>query len=130
MKQGTMTLLVCCALAAGGCAGGGGAPPETPVVAEVSYSLTGEGHKAYDIDLDTAFEAAVKAVRKLSFVVDKRAVDKSGGEIKARTALDEKVVVRLIPITAKATNVRVHVGTFGDKRVTGLFFEALEKQFK
>jgi len=128
MRKLVVGTLLVIALASGGCelfvagaaAGAAGA-------AGVAY-VRGEGRKAYDADLETAFDAAVKAVRDLSFQLHKRVLDRSGGEITARTALDDSVQIQVLPVTRNATEVRVRVGTFGDKRVTSMIFEALEKR--
>ena len=125
MRRIIAVLAVVCLLVSSGCAalavGAAG-------VAGVIY-VRGEGRKVYDGDLESAFEVAVRAVRDLGIDLKKRTIDKTGAKIEAETALEDSVTVRLVRVTPKTTEIRIRVGTFWDKRVTDLIFQALDRRF-
>ena len=91
--------------------------------------VRGEAKAAFPHDVETVFNAAVAALEQdLMIPIESKAYDVTNGRIDARRADDNKVKVRLKLIGANVTEVRVRVGTVGDKSWSEIFLEKLESR--
>ena len=87
----------------------------------------GEGKTTFPHDVDTVFNAALPALEQDMMVeVLDNAYDLTSGRIDAVRADGNKVKVRLYLKETDLTEVRVRVGTVGDKTWTRMFFGKLE----
>ena len=101
----SITLLTgCAALIVGAAAGAGG----------VAY-VQGELKVTELVSHEVAGRAAEKALQDLNFAVIKRQQDGLSGTIEARTASDQKVVIKTKRISEKSTEVGIRVGLVGDE---------------
>jgi len=121
-----LVLLLTISLLAGGC---------VAIVAGVAGGaagaiyVRGEAKVAFPHDVETVFNAAVAALEQdLKIPIESKAYDVTNGRIDARRADDNKVKVRLKLIGANVTEVRVRVGTVGDKSWSEIFLEKLESR--
>ena len=86
-------------------------------------------HTSPPHDVETVFNAAVATREQdLMIPIESKAYDVTNGRIDARRADDNKVKVRLKLIGANVTEVRVRVGTVGDKSWSEIFLEKLESR--
>ena len=121
-----LVLLLAVSLLAGGCvaivAGVAGG-------AAAAIYVRGEGKAAFPHDVETVFNAAVAALEQdLMIPIVTKAYDVTNGRIDARRADDNKVKVRLKLIGANVTEVRVRVGTIGDKSWSEILLAKLESR--
>ncbi len=119
-----MVLLLGLSLVASGCvalvAGAAGG------AAGIVY-VRGEAKTAFPHDVETLFNAAVLAMEQdMKVPIESKAYDLTDGRIDARRADDNKVKVRLKLVGADVTEVRVRVGTIGDKTWSMLYLEKIE----
>lgn len=103
----------CVALAVGAAAGG--------TVAYVSGAL----NVTYDRSLEPVYAACLAAVNDLGFVLVSDRGDRTGGEIIARTARDERIRIEMVPVADTATKVSIRVGTFGDEALSNRIQQAI-----
>ena len=106
----------CIALVAGAAAGAGG-----------YVYVRGEGKQNFPHDVETVFNASVITLEKdMQISIWSKAHDMTVGTIDATRADGNKVKIRLKSTGEGVTEVRVRVGTIGDKDWTQLFFEKLK----
>ena len=108
----------CAAVIVGGAAAGG------------TYAyLKGEMQTAYPHGVKTVFNAAVAALQDdMGIAVQDKTCDLTDGLINAVRADGNKVKVRLKLVGADVTEVRVRVGTIGDKTWSQLYLDKLTKR--
>ena len=118
-----LVLLLAISLLAGGC---------VAIVAGVAAGaagvvyVRGQAKAAFPHDVETVFNAAVAALEQdLEIPIESKAYDVTDGRIDAERADGNKVRVRLELIGADVTQVRVRVGTIGDKTWSKIFLEKL-----
>lgn len=119
----TVTAVVCCT----GCvvvAVGAGAAAGAATYAYVS----GELRSIEQAELQRAVRAGTGAVEALQFKLVSTRSDALYGEINAVTAANKKVVIRLKRIGDNATEVRIRVGTFGDRAISVAILERLRQR--
>ncbi len=89
--------------------------------------VKGEGKTTFPHDVETVFNAAVPALEEdMKVQVLDKAYDLTSARIDARRADGNNVKVRLHFEETNVTQVRVRVGTVGDKKWTQIFFGKLE----
>jgi hypothetical protein len=105
-----LALLTGCvaALVAGGVAAGAGG---------VAY-VNGELKSVESAPLDKAWKATQTAVQDLEFTVIDKHKDGLQAELRARTATDKKVRIKLEKAGESVTDIRIRVGTFGDESLS------------
>ena len=107
-----MSLMVCngCALllVGGAAAAGAGAV----------YYMDGQLKDTEAVSLPTANAATLAALHDLKFVVISNAQDALTDKIIARTATDTKIEITLTKQSAKITEIRIRVGTFGNEQMS------------
>lgn len=90
--------------------------------------VSGELRSVEQAELQRAVRAGTGAVEALQFKLVSTRSDALYGEINAVTAANKKVVIRFKRIGDNATDVRIRVGTFGDKAVSIAILERLRQR--
>ncbi|WKZ17779.1 MAG: DUF3568 family protein [Candidatus Jettenia sp. CY-1] len=110
-------------LSGGGCAAlrGGGAAAGT-----VAYVM-GELRSMEEASLERTWDAAQKTMEDLEFIVTSKQKDVLTARLIARGANDKKIVIQLKKVSEDLTEVRIHVGTFGDESLSRQILERLKK---
>lgn len=106
----------CVAVAVGAAAGG-----------TIAY-VRGELEVTYDYELERVYLATRAAVDDLGFSLVSDRGDRTGGEIIARTARDQRVQITMIPVADRATEVKIRVGAFGDQELSVRIHDAIRKR--
>lgn len=110
-------------LSGGGCAAlrGGGAAAGT-----VAYVM-GELRSMEEASLERTWDAAQKTMEDLEFIVTSKQKDVLTARLISRGANDKKIVIQLKKVSEDLTEVRIHVGTFGDESLSRQILERLKK---
>jgi hypothetical protein len=112
----------------GGCALfviGGAAAAGAGTYAYVDGELKGsEG-----VSLTTAYNATLAAMNDFQFAVVSKKSDAATATVIARTASDQKVEITLNKQSATVTEIRIRVGTFGDKDLSEQIREKIKSHF-
>ena len=108
----------CAALLVGAAAGAGG----------VAY-VQGELKVTESVSHEVAGRAAEKALQDLKFSVIKRQQDGLAGTIEARTASDQKVVIKTKRISDKSTAVGIRVGLVGDETKSRQILDRMQANY-
>jgi hypothetical protein len=110
----------CAALVVGTAVGAAG-------VAGYAY-VKGELKGTEAASLDKTWAATQAAMKDLEFVVVNQRKDAVQAELEARTAKSTKVTVDLKSLSDTTTEVRIRVGTFGDKAVSLTILEKIKSK--
>lgn len=103
----------CAVVAAGAVAGGG------------TYAyVTGNLVRSYNTDIDSAYEASLRAARGLNLRVEKREVNLTSGSISGKDQ-DRSFWVSLDATNPHVTEVSVRVGLLGDEVASRRIHEAI-----
>jgi hypothetical protein len=104
----------------------------------VAVGAAGAGTVAYvrgdlQATLDADYGDALKATRagldRMQYGVVSERGDALAGEFIARTALDQKVQVRVTKESDKTTKIRIRVGIFGDEEISRALLDAVKARF-
>jgi len=76
-------------------------------------------------DLDTVYEAAVKAVEELELNVISKSKDALSATIYARDAQDKKINIILKSTAEQTTKISIRIGTFGDETKSRLIYKKI-----
>lgn len=118
----SLLLTIGCAaavLVGGGAAAGGGA---------YAY-IKGELKSTEEVSLSRAWKAAQMAMDDLEFQTLNKAKDFFDGEINASGAGGKEIKVKLKRISDNLTEIKVRVGTFGDRALSEQILDRIKKQF-
>jgi uncharacterized lipoprotein len=66
-------------------------------------------------DLDTVYQATIKAMEKLELKVIDKAKDAFGAKVTAKSSDEKKIVVIIKPVADKRTQYTIQVGAFGNE---------------
>ncbi|TAL07312.1 MAG: DUF3568 family protein [Verrucomicrobia bacterium] len=77
--------------------------------------------------LDKVFDASVAAMGDLKFPITSQQKDAINGQLTARTATDLKVSIRFKAVSENTTEVRIRVGSFGDRALSYTVLENIRK---
>jgi hypothetical protein len=110
-----------CALFVVGAAAGAGA-------AGYAY-VNGEMKSTESVPLDQAWSATLSAVKDLDFPVINQSKDAAGAQLTVRNASDDKIAINLKTVSDKATEIRIRVGTFGDKTLSDHILDKIRRHF-
>ncbi len=108
-----------CFLLVAGAAAGAGA---------VVY-VNGELKESEGVDYDRVYDATLAAMNDLQFSVVSKQKDAITAVVTARTGTDKKVIVTLNKQSATATEIRIRVGTVGDKDVSQQILAKIKSHF-
>ena len=104
--------------AAGGAAGAG----------TVAY-VGGELKSTEKVSLNRAWKASQIAMRDLEFNITDKGKDVFDAEVMASGAAGKKIKVALKKISDTHTEIRIRIGTFGDKSLSLKILERIKKRF-
>ena len=76
-------------------------------------------------DLETVYEAAVKALDELELNVISKSKDALTATINARDAQDKKVTIILKRTAEQTTKISIRIGTFGDETKSRLIYQKI-----
>jgi hypothetical protein len=117
LSAALLTQTGCLLLVAGAAAGAG------------TYAyVDGELKASQPESLDKTFAAAQGAVKDLEFSVTKTEKDAVSAHLTAKTAQDKTVDISLKRISDNTTEIRIRVGTFGDKSLSDLILEKIRSR--
>ncbi|GAB6176195.1 hypothetical protein JCM16814_10860 [Desulfobaculum senezii] len=103
----------CAVVAAGAVAGGG------------TYAyVTGNLVRSYNADIDSTYEATLRAARRLNLRIDKRVINLSSGSVSG-TDQDRSFWISLDATNPHVTEVSVRVGMLGDEVASRRIHEAI-----
>lgn len=96
--------------------------------AHYAYNKYSEGEleRQYDAPMDRTWNATLKALKDLDIRVMEKV--RSRGEIDAQLSDGDTVKVTVAPKTEEITRVKIRVGTFGDRHMSELIWNAIEKR--
>jgi hypothetical protein len=77
--------------------------------------IKGDLKRTYDVNMDTAWSAAVKAVDDLKLTTESKTHDAFTGNIKGKMADGTSFEINLKRVGENVTEVGVRLGTFGDR---------------
>jgi len=89
--------------------------------------VSGELKGAESAPIDKAWDATVAAMADMKFPVTSQQKDAISGQLIARTSTDLKVTIRLKALSDNTTEVRIRVGTFGDRALSYTVMENIRK---
>lgn len=90
--------------------------------------VAGEMKSTETATLDRVWTATLGAMGDLSFPVITQKKDPGHAELIARTSTDTKISITLNKFSDTATEVRIRVGTFGDKSLSVAILEKIRKR--
>lgn len=106
-------------LVGGGAAAGGGS---------FAY-FKGELKSTEEISLNRAWKATQMAMNDLEFHITDKGKDAFDAELRASGVGGKKIKVALKKISNTRTDIRIRVGTFGDKSLSQQILEKIKKRF-
>jgi endo-beta-N-acetylglucosaminidase D len=121
-----VVLFVGAAMSAGGCmvlAVGAGA------AGTVAY-LKGDLEAVEAANLDTVYNATLKALDELELRVTTRYKDVLSAEIIARDAADQKITIKLKPTTENTTKLSVRIGVFGNETKSRFIYQKIHDNLR
>jgi hypothetical protein len=104
-----------CLIVAAGAAGAG----------TVAY-VRGDLQATLDADYEDSLKAARGGLDRMKYLVISERSDALAGEFIARTALDQKVQVRVTKESDALTKIRIRVGIFGDEEISRALLDAIK----
>jgi uncharacterized membrane protein YfhO len=115
----TATLLQGCVAAAVGAGAAG----------TVAY-IRGDLESVEPKNINTVYQATVKAMEQLELNVSNKTKDSLSAEIVARDSQDKKVTVKLGATAEGATKLSIRIGIFGSETKSRLIYEQIKKNLK
>jgi hypothetical protein len=104
-------------------------PPGMAGTGTYSY-VSGNLVWTYPTDLESTWQAALRALEELDLRVETKALDGLGGRIKAIRADGTAIRIRFVPETSRTTTVKVKIGTFGSQEQAENLHKAIRAQLK
>ena len=94
-------------------------------VAGYSY-VNGELKVTAGATVNQAYDASLSAMSDLQFTVTSKTKDALQGEIDARNSSNTAIVIKLKYMSNTATEIRIRVGTFGDKTMSDMILDKIK----
>ena len=91
--------------------------------------IAGELKSTEEVSLNTAWDATQKAMDDMELNITDKAKDAFDAELSASGAAGKKIKVALKKISNKRTEIRIRIGTFGDKSLSQQILETIKKRF-
>jgi len=92
----------------------------------VAY-LKGSLKAVLDSDLDNAFNASLKALEALEIAPTKKEKDALSAVIKAETAKEKNITIKLKAAENNLTELSIKIGAFGDRTQSQLIYDEIRK---
>jgi len=89
----------------------------------------GELKTVEKVSLHRAWNATQKAMKDLEFTITSKEKDAFDGQLIAKGAANKTIKIKLNKQSDTLTEIRIRVGTFGDKSVSLNIMESIKKQF-
>jgi uncharacterized lipoprotein len=118
-KQVLAVCLVALTVAVYGCA------PKM-VSSDAAVYQTGKLYASSGKDVDTVYQATIKAMEKLELKVTDKAKDAFGAKVVARSSDEKNIVVIIKPAADKGTQYTIQVGTLGNEERSGKIYAEIE----
>ena len=123
-------LVVLSALCSGGCVwlvvGAAGAG-----VGVGAYAfIRGELEAAYSSEYQETWSATLAALETLEIRKKSASKDAFGGQIEAARADGTSIKIKVTPITATSTSVKIRVGFFGNRAISEMIADEIEAKLK
>lgn len=90
--------------------------------------VSGELKGAESAPLNKVWDATTAAMADMKFSITSQQKDAISAQLIARTSTDLKVTVRLKSVSENTTEVRIRVGTFGDRALSFTIMENIRKR--
>ena len=120
--QIVLVLLGGIALLAGGC---------SKSVDGSSYNYaSGNLSTTLSADMETSYDASLKAFEQLQLVPTEKPKDAMGARIVAKTSADKKVTITLARVSDTSTNLTIEVGMVGDKTMSSTIYAKIMENLK
>jgi len=94
----------------------------------VAY-VGGELKTVQDVSLNKAWNATQKAMKDLGFTITSKEKDAFNGQLTSKGVANKIIKIKLKRESNRLTEIRIRVGTFGDKSVSLKILESIKKQF-
>jgi hypothetical protein len=120
--QFVLVLLGCVALLSGGC--------KTPVEGASYNYASGNLSMTLNAGVEKSYDATLKALEQLQLTPTEKAKDALGAKIVARTSADKKVNIALTRVTDTSTEMKIGVGTIGDKDISKTIYDKIMENLK
>ena len=91
--------------------------------------VNGELKESEGVPYDRVYEATVAALTEMQFNVISKQKDAATAVVTARTSTDKKITVTLNKQSATATEIRIRVGTVGDKDLSQQILDKIKSRF-
>jgi hypothetical protein len=79
-----------------------------------------------DKNMDTVYEATLRAMDKLQLHVTDKAKDVFAAKVEAKSADDKNIIVKMKPLDDNKTQYTIQVGTFGEKQRSQTIFNEIK----
>jgi len=91
--------------------------------------IGGELKTVEEVSLNRAWNATQKAMNNLGFTTTSKEKDAFNGKLIAEGAANKIIKIKLNRQSDTLTEIRIRVGTFGDKSLSLQILESIKKQF-
>jgi hypothetical protein len=81
-------------------------------------------------DINSVYEATLKAMEQLELSVSKKTKDAMSAEIVARDSQDKKITIKLGATAEGTTNLSIRIGIFGSETKSRLIYDQIKKNLK
>jgi hypothetical protein len=96
------------------------------VSSDAAVYQTGKLYASSGKDVDTVYQATIKAMEKLELKVTDKAMDAFGAKVIARSSDEKNIVVIIKPTADKKTGYTIQVGTLGDEERSGKIYAEID----
>src|SRR5688500_16049525 len=124
MKRLLPFVLALLALFGGGCVPATIGRGDGAGVGVFSY-ITRDVKATYNVNIDTAWPATLKALEQLDLTVESEQIDALSGALAVKRADGTNVNIRLKRLNASSTRIRIWVGWIGNKTKSVLIHDAI-----
>jgi len=91
--------------------------------------IAGELKSTEEVSLNTAWDATQKAMKDLEFTIISKEKDVFDGQLIAKGAAKKIIKIKFHRQSDTLTEVRIRIGTFGDKSLSQQILETIKKRF-
>jgi hypothetical protein len=96
------------------------------VSSDAAVYQTGKLYASSGKDVDTVYQATIKAMEKLELKVTDKVKDAFGAKVVARSSDEKNIVVIIKPVADKGTQYTIQVGTLGNEERSGKIYAEIE----
>ncbi len=87
--------------------------------------ITRDLKATYNVNMDTAWPATLRAIEQLNLTVESENIDSLGGDLAVKRADGTDVKIRLKPLSESSTRISIRVGWMGNKIKSVLIHDAI-----